>query len=130
MTDHSSNHLKKGRELLKNIAPDTEAVLKKRYDSFLPDFSESVVAMSYGHIYSREGLDIKTRFLLTIAALTAQGAYSVPQLEIHIKNALNAGVKQREICEAIFQMSLYGGFPAMVNALNTALGIFSEEEKE
>ncbi|MCL4117033.1 UNVERIFIED_CONTAM: hypothetical protein GTU68_065996 [Idotea baltica] len=120
--------LQKGRELLEQIAPETEAVLKQRYDHFLPHFSESVVEMSYGHIYSRPGLDIKTRFLLTIAAITAQGSYSLPQLEIHIENALNAGVTEIEICETIFQMSLYGGFPAMVNALNTALDIFSKRE--
>lgn len=41
--------------------------------------------MSYGHIYAREGLELKTRFLLTIGALTAQGAFSLPQLEIHIE---------------------------------------------
>ncbi len=130
MKNNPSDSLKKGRNLLEKIAPETEEVLKYRYDSHLPEFSESVVAMSYGHIYSRAGLDIKTRFLLTIGALTAQGAYSLPQLEIHIKNALNAGVKQREISETIFQMSLYGGFPAMINALNTALSVFSEAENQ
>jgi 4-carboxymuconolactone decarboxylase len=129
MTNNQSKSLEKGRELLKKIAPDTEEVLKHRYDNFLPKFSESVVDMSYGQIYSREGLELKTRFLLTIGALTAQGAYSLPQLEIHIKNALNSGVKEREICEAIFQMSLYGGFPAMINALNIALIVFLENEK-
>lgn len=123
-----SKSLEKGREMLDKIAPQTERILKDRYDNYLPGFSESVVDMAYGHIYSRAGLDIKTRFLLTISAVTAQGAYSLPQLKIHIQNALSSGVNEREICEAIFQMSLYGGFPAMINALNTALSVFTENE--
>ena len=53
MTNNQSKSLEKGRKLLNKIAPDTEEVLKYRYDNFLPEFSESVVEMSYGHIYSR-----------------------------------------------------------------------------
>jgi 4-carboxymuconolactone decarboxylase len=128
MSTNVSKSLEKGRNMLNEIAPETERVLKDRYDSYLPGFSESVVDMAYGHIYSREGIDIKTRFLITIGALTAQGAYSLPQLKIHIKNSLNTGITEQEICEVIFQMSLYGGFPAMINALNTALSVFAKNE--
>ncbi len=128
MNEYNNVSLIKGRELLEKIAPGTEDILKDRYDAFLPEFSESIVDISYGKIYSRGGLDLKTRFLLTIGALTAQGSYSLPQLKIHIQNALNSGANKREICEVIFQMSLYGGFPAMINALNTALSVFSEDE--
>jgi 4-carboxymuconolactone decarboxylase len=114
--------------MLGEIAPQTEQILKDRYDSYLPGFSESIVDITYGQIYSREGINIKTRFLLTIGALTAQGAYSLPQLEIHIQNSLNSGITEQEICEVIFQMSLYGGFPAMINALNMALSVFAKNE--
>ncbi|NYZ67115.1 hypothetical protein H0A36_13930 [Endozoicomonas sp. SM1973] len=49
---------------------------------------------------------MKTRFIATIAVLTAQGAQTLPQLRINIKNALKVGVTQRETSEVIFQMSL------------------------
>ena len=62
MTNIESISLIKGRELLKEIAPDTEEVLKSRYDDLLPNFSESVIDISYGQVYSREGLDF---FLLS-----------------------------------------------------------------
>ena len=118
--------LTKGRALAKELDPELEQILSQRYDDMLPEFSESLVEMAYGRIYARPGLDIKTRFIATIAALTSQGAQTQPQLRINIKNALKAGVTEREISEVIFQMSLYGGLPAMVNALNVAKEVFEE----
>ncbi len=118
--------LDRGRDFLQSIDPELEKILGERYDELVPEFSESLVETIYGRVYSRPGLDIKTRLISTIAALTAQGAQTSPQLRINIKNALNAGVTKQEICEVIFQMSLYGGMPAMINALNTAKDVFAE----
>ncbi|WP_370979506.1 carboxymuconolactone decarboxylase family protein [Agaribacterium sp. ZY112] len=118
--------LTKARELLQDIDPAMETVLAERYDKLLPGFSETVIEMAYGRIYSREGLDIKTRYIATIAALTAQGAQTLPQLKVNIRSALKQGVTQREISEVILQMSLYGGLPSMINALNAAKEIFEE----
>ncbi|WP_096087621.1 carboxymuconolactone decarboxylase family protein [Agaribacterium haliotis] len=118
--------LDRGRYFLQSIDPELEEVLAERYDELLPEFSESLVETIYGRIYSRPGLDIKTRLIATIAALTAQGSQTKPQLRINIKNALKAGVTKREICEVIFQMNLYGGMPATINALNTAKDVFAE----
>ncbi len=120
--------LEKGRKLLQDIDPELESILAERYDHLVPEFAESVVDMAYGRMYAREGLDIKTRLLATIAALTALGAQTAPQLKVNITNALKAGVSKREICEVIFQMTLYGGFPAMVNAMNAAKDVFKEQE--
>ena len=118
--------LNKGRELVADIDPELEAVLKERYDDMLPDFAESLVEIAYGRVYSRPGLDMKTRLIATIAALTAQGGQTTPQLKVNIKNALTIGVTQREISEVIFQMSLYGGLPATINALNAAKEVFQQ----
>jgi 4-carboxymuconolactone decarboxylase len=67
---------------------------------------------------SRPGLDRRSRQLATIAALTALG--HAPQLEVHIRGALNVGCTRQEIVEVILQMAVYAGFPAAINALNVA----------
>lgn len=90
-----SSSLDRGRKILQDIDPDLEQVLADRYNDLLPNFSETLVETAYGGIYSREGLDVKTRYIATIAALTAQGAQTSPQLRVNIKSALKVGVTQR-----------------------------------
>ncbi len=87
---------------------------------------ESVVDFAYGQQYSRPGLELKSRYIATIAALTALGGQTSPQLKVNIEGALKAGLSKHEIGEVIWQMSLYGGFPAAINALNAVLEIFEE----
>ncbi|MCL4136933.1 UNVERIFIED_CONTAM: hypothetical protein GTU68_037860 [Idotea baltica] len=116
-----------GKELSESLNPGMEDALRKRYGQLVPGMAESVVDFAYGQQYAREGLDLKTRYLATIAALTALGSQTKPQLKVNIAGALKAGASQREIGEVIWQMALYGGFPAAVNALNAALEVFEDE---
>ncbi len=116
--------LKRGRDVLAEMNPEIEQVLRERYDGILPGFAESLVEWAYGRHYSREGLDMKTRQLCTIAALTALGGQTGPQLKINIENTLAAGASEREIAEAIWQMAVYGGLPAAINGLNAAKEVF------
>ncbi len=120
--------LSRGRALSEALNPGMEAVLRERYDDLLPGFSESLVEMAYGRVYSRGVLDEKTRLLATVAALTAQGGQTRPQLKVNIASARKTGASREEIAEVIFQMGIYGGFPAMINALNAAREVFAEEE--
>lgn len=116
--------LDRGRALLAEINPQLEQVLAERYDAALPGLSESLVEWAYGRQYARGEVDMKTRQLCTIAALTALGGQTAPQLKINIQNALAAGAREREILEVIWQMALYGGMPAAINGLNAALEVF------
>ena len=120
-----SEALTKGRAMLADLNPDLEATLSERYDHALPDMAESLVEWAYGRIYAREGLDLRTRQLCTIAALTALGGQTGPQLKINIANTRAAGATEREILEVIWQMAVYGGMPATINALNAALEVFA-----
>jgi 4-carboxymuconolactone decarboxylase len=63
---------------------------------------------------------------VTIAALTVLGALNEPQLRLTIRQALTAGATEREIAEVIWQMSMFGGLPAMQKALETAQAVFAE----
>ncbi len=91
-----------------------------------PDFARYLVEFPFGDIYSRPGLDLKTREIATIAALTALGNAS-PQLKVHIHAALNVGCSRQEIVETIMQMAVYAGFPAALNGLFAAKDVFSEK---
>lgn len=115
-----------GKALSEELNPGMEDALRKRYGHIVPGLAESVVDFAYGQQYAREGLDLKTRYLATIAALTALGGQTRPQLKVNVSGALKAGASKREIGEVIWQMALYGGFPAAINALNAALEVFEE----
>lgn len=119
--------LSRGRDVLAKINPEMEAILQERYDDILPEFSESLVEWGYGRHYARGVVDMKTRQLCTIAALTAMGGQTTPQLKANIEHTLAAGASQQEIVEVIWQMAIYGGVPAAINGLNAAKEVFSEQ---
>jgi 4-carboxymuconolactone decarboxylase len=94
-----------------------------------PDFARYVIEFPFGDIYSRSGLDLRSREVATIAALTALGN-AAPQLKVHIEAGLNVGLSRDEIVEVIMQMSVYAGFPAAVNGLFTAKEVFAVHPDE
>jgi 4-carboxymuconolactone decarboxylase len=94
-----------------------------------PDFARYVVEFPFGDIYTRPGLDLRTRELATVAALTAMGT-APGQLGIHIHGALNVGCSRTEILEAIIQMVVFAGFPAVLNGLAVAREVFASRPDE
>ncbi|NGZ86044.1 carboxymuconolactone decarboxylase family protein [Duganella aceris] len=88
-----------------------------------PDFARLLIEFPFGDIYSRPGLDLKTRELAVVAALTALGN-AAPQLRVHIHGARNVGCSEQEIVEVIMQMAVYAGFPAALNGLFAAKEVF------
>ncbi|WP_299472938.1 carboxymuconolactone decarboxylase family protein [uncultured Roseibium sp.] len=124
-----SEALKRGREIAHRLNPDLETTLRSRYDDLLPGFTESLVEWGYGRHYARPGLDLKTRQLCTIAALTVLGGQTAPQLKVNIEHTLAAGASRVEIVEAIWQMAVYGGLPAAINGLNAAREVFADRDQ-
>lgn len=118
----SSYHL--GKLLSEEHNPGLEEALEQRYGDLLPGMPKDLIGFVYGKHYARPGLQLRDRSLATIAALTALGGQTAPQLRLHISGGLKAGLSETEIAEVIWQMSLYGGFPAAINALNVALDVF------
>ncbi|WP_184117378.1 carboxymuconolactone decarboxylase family protein [Aminobacter sp. DSM 101952] len=91
-----------------------------------PDFARYIIEFPFGDIYSRPGLDLRSREIATIAALTALGN-ATPQLKVHIQAGLNVGLSRDEIVETIMQMAVYAGFPAALNGLFAARDVFQEK---
>jgi 4-carboxymuconolactone decarboxylase len=72
----------------------------------------------FGRVYTRPGLDLKTRSMLTVAALTVLGRDDY--LRRHLQGALHVGVTPAEIKEILMQMAFYGGMPVALKALRIA----------
>jgi len=93
-----------------------------------PDLARYTIEFPFGDVYSRPGLDLKSREIATIAALTALGN-ATPQLKVHIHGALNVGCSRAEIVEIIIQMAVYAGFPAALNGMFAAKEVFRERDE-
>jgi len=93
-----------------------------------PELGRFVTEFAFGNIYSRPGLNLKTRQLLTIASLATLGTAPL-QLKSHIKGALNVGCTKQEIVETLLQMAIYAGFPKSMNAMYAAKEVFKEKAK-
>ena len=125
-----SQMMESSQEMLRAFNPALETGSIKGFESFWPTMSKDMMEMWFGKTFNREGLDAKTRLLVTIAALTVLGAQAEAQLKLTIRHALEAGATKREIAEVIWQMSMFGGVPAMQKALETAQAVFDETKEK
>lgn len=100
-----------------------------RLKSLDPDLTRYIMEFAFNDIYSRPGLDLRSREIATIAALTALGN-AAQQIKVHTICALNVGVTKEEITEVILQMALYAGFPAAINAMQAVKEAFEEFDKQ
>jgi 4-carboxymuconolactone decarboxylase len=124
-----SERYKKGWEKLKEIDGIAGENVINALKDIAPDFADLLIEFPFGDVYSRDGLDLKSREIATVAALTAMGTVS-PQLKVHVHGALNVGCTQQEILEIMIQMAVYAGFPAALNGLFAAKEVFDEREAE
>jgi 4-carboxymuconolactone decarboxylase len=126
---HNGNdNLRYERGLAKLQQIDGEGGIKvvESLAGIAPDFARLLIEFSFGDIYSRPGLDLRSREIAVVAALTAMGN-AAPQLKVHIQGALNVGVTHAEVVEVIMQMAVYAGFPAALNGLTAAREVFAAE---
>lgn len=116
----------KGRQMLQQVdGKGGDAVIDSLRD-IAPDFARYLIEFPFGDIYSRSELDLRSREIATVAALTAMGN-AVPQLKVHIEAALHVGLTQAEIIEVMMQMAVYAGFPAALNGLFAAKEVFARQ---
>jgi len=115
----STGRYERGKELLAQIAPDQERVLRQTFDPINPDITKYVIEFGYGDVYARGILPIRNRQAATIAALAAKGT-APSQLRFHIGGGLRAGLTESEIVEIMLLVSVYAGFPAALNGILAA----------
>ena len=111
-----TSRFNKGLELLTKIDGEAGQNVIESLQDICPDLAKYTIEYPFGDIYAREGLDLKSREIATVAALTALGNCA-PQLKVHLNAALNVGCSEEEIKEVILQMSVYAGFPVALNGM-------------
>ncbi|TAL32725.1 MAG: carboxymuconolactone decarboxylase family protein [Spirochaetes bacterium] len=118
----------RGWEKLKEVDGEAGERVIEGLKDIAPDFARLLIEFPFGDIYSRPGLDLKSREIAVVAALTALGN-AAPQLRVHIHGALNVGCTRKEVVEVIMQMAVYAGFPAALNGLYAAKEVFKERDE-
>jgi 4-carboxymuconolactone decarboxylase len=125
----SNQRYEKGRALFEKIhGSHAGEQLVKTFGEISPELERFSMEWGFNDILSRtDKLDLKTRELIIIAALTTQG--DVPMhLRAHIEAARNVGATQEEITETILQLTIYASFPRAVNAMLIAKEVFEQEK--
>ncbi|CAQ44853.1 carboxymuconolactone decarboxylase family protein [Stenotrophomonas maltophilia] len=124
---NTQDRYERGLTKLKEIDGQAGEHVLESLEDIAPDFARYLIEFPFGDIYSRPGLDLKSREIAVVAALTALGN-AAPQLKVHIHGALNVGVSRTEVVETIMQMAVYAGFPAALNGLFAAKEVFAQRE--
>ena len=93
-------------------------------DAFSRPLQQYVTEAAWGTIWGRDGLDAKSRSMITVAMLTALGKQH--ELAVHVRGALNNGVSARELQEILLQSAVYAGAPAALEAFRTAGAVLKD----
>jgi 4-carboxymuconolactone decarboxylase len=93
-------------------------------DDFTMPLQEFITRNAWGTVWCRDGLDLKTRSLITVSMLTALGR--AHELKGHLRGALNNGATPEEIREVLLHAAVYCGAPLAVDAFRTAQEVMKE----
>lgn len=113
--------MKRRREVLGDRHVDAASAAATPFDA---DFQRWITESAWGGVWSRDGLDDRTRSLITIALLAALGH---EELELHLRASGNTGATPDDIAEALFHVAVYAGIPAANSAFKTAKDILGGE---
>lgn len=91
---------------------------------FSAPWQEHITATAWGRVWSRPGLDRRTRSMLTVALLAALGHEN--ELAMHVRAALRNGVTPAELTEVLLHTSVYAGVPAANSAFALAQRVLDE----
>ena len=117
----------RGKQTLDVISGGTTSQVLASLAQTSPDLAQWIIDFAYGQVLSRPQLDLCTRELATVAALTTLG--NAPrQLTAHVNGALNAGCKPEAVVEVVTQMAVYAGFPAALNGIAVVKDVFAERK--
>lgn len=120
--------MEQAQEMAKAFNPALETFNPKGFETLWPTMPKEFMEMSFGRGISKDGLDAKTRLLLTLAGLTMQGAQSDTQVRMTVRHAIEAGATKDEIGETIAQMSMFAGIPAMTRAMELARDVMEDKK--
>jgi 4-carboxymuconolactone decarboxylase len=132
MTDKSNpfeSMIAQYQEMAKALNPALESFTPKGFEKLMPTMPKDFMEMFFGNALNKEGLDAKTRLLLTLGALTVLGGQADAQIRLTVRHLLEAGATKQEIVETIGQMSMFAGIPAMTRVMELAQEVMGDNEE-
>ncbi|NMM36879.1 MAG: 4-carboxymuconolactone decarboxylase [Glaciimonas sp.] len=114
-----------GLRMRKQVMGDT--FVEKAFagvDSFTAPLQDFVTRNAWGTVWCRDGLDLKTRSLMTLSMLTALGR--AHEIRGHVRGAVNNGANMKEIQEVLLHASVYCGMPLAIDAFRSAHEVLQE----
>jgi 4-carboxymuconolactone decarboxylase len=121
MADKFEQGMKVRREVLGDAHVDRAEANKTDFDA---DFQQFITEMAWGSVWSRPGLERKTRHLLTIGLMAALGKEA--ELAMHLRATPNTGVTPDEVKEVLLQVAVYAGVPTANSAFAIAKKVYAE----
>jgi 4-carboxymuconolactone decarboxylase len=126
-----SETYQKGREVRRQLMGEAmvERMAKSVYDDpIMEKFADYASEAVFGLLWTRPGLDLKTRTMICVISDTATGRW--PELAIHLRMARRQGWSEDELTEALLHLSGYIGVPSVREAMITAKEVFAEMRAE
>jgi 4-carboxymuconolactone decarboxylase len=120
--------MKMSQDWAKSMNFDMEAFTPKGFENLWPTMPKDAMEMFFGKGINPEGLDAKTRLLLTLAGLTVLGAQAEAQIRLTVRHLVEAGATKQEIAETIAQMGIFAGVPAMTKAMELANEVLQKDD--
>ncbi len=130
MTD-SQNPFEEMMRQMQDMAkafPAMDAFSPKGFEAMMGKMPKDMMETFFGNTMNPNGLDAKTRMLLTISGLTMQGAQNDIALRQAVIHAVEAGAHKQQVIETIGQMAVFAGIPAMTRAMEIAQGVLDDKE--
>ncbi len=116
-----------GQEMAKSINPALTNFTPNGFEALWPTMPKDMMETMMGKTFNPDGLDAKTKLLLTLGALTILGAQAEAQFRLTVRHALEAGATKQEIAETIAMMGVFGGVPAMTKAMDLASAVMEAD---
>ena len=124
----SSERFTRGVATQRQLDPNITEEVLAAFADVAPDFARLTIEFPFGDIYSRPGLDLKQRQIVTMTTLATLGQDR--QLKVHIRFARNVGVTDEEIIEVLMQISVYAGWGRALDALRCAKEVFDGDSAQ
>jgi 4-carboxymuconolactone decarboxylase len=109
------------RKVLGNDHVDRAGANQTHFDA---PFQELITEAAWGHVWSRDGLTLRERSIVTIALLAALGHDE--EVQMHVRATRNTGATENDICEALLHVAIYAGIPAANHAIGLVKATYQE----
>ena len=122
--------MKMSQDWANSLNPALESFTPKGFEALWPTMPKDVMETFMGKTFNPEGLDAKTKLLLTLGSLTILGAQAEAQIRMTVRHAIEAGATKQEIAETIALVGVFGGVPAMTKAMELASSVMDSDDGE